>query len=71
MWRTFLFFWAYEVIFMDTRVWSLPCSRFIHSFFRSKGQGQQEQLRADVALPQVKKRRNPKSFFSRPKAPST
>ena len=35
-WKTFQFFRSYEVIFMDTRVWSLPCSRFIHSFFRSK-----------------------------------
>lgn len=71
MWRTFLFFWAYEVIFMDTRVWSLPCSRFIHSFFRSKARASRNNSVRMLALPQVKKRRNPKSFFSRPKAPST
>ena len=39
--------------------------------FQVKGQCQQEQLRADVALARVRNRRNPKSFLSRPKAPST
>ena len=29
-------FLSYEVIFMDARVWSRSCSRFIHSFFKSK-----------------------------------
>ena len=35
VWRIFWFLRAYEIIFIDTRDWSLPCSRFIHSFFKS------------------------------------
>ena len=35
VWRIFWFLRDYEIIFIDTRDWSLPCSRFIHSFFKS------------------------------------
>ena len=56
---------------MDTRVWSLPCSAFIHSFFRSKARASRNSSVRMLALPPGQKRRNPKSFFSRPKAPST
>ena len=33
--KLILFTWP-AVIFSDTRVWSRPCSRFIHSFFPIK-----------------------------------
>ena len=62
---------ASSTAFSGQRPWSLPCSRFIHSFFRSKARASRNSSVRMLALPQVKKRRNPKSFFSRPKAPST
>lgn len=63
--------WGCAVIFMDTRVWSLPCPRFIHGFFRSKASANRNRSVRMLALPLVKKRREPKSFLSRAKAPST
>ena len=71
MWNTFLFMRGYEIVFADARVWSLPCSCFIHSFFRSKARASRNSPVRMLALPQVRKRRNPKSFLSRAKAPST
>lgn len=56
---------------MDTRVCSLPCSRFIHSFFKSNARANKNSSVRMLVLPQVKKRRKPKSFLSRPNAPST
>ena len=60
--------WGCAVIFMDTRVWSLPCPRFIHGFFRSKASANRNRSVRMLALPLVKKRREPKSFLSRAKA---
>ena len=60
--------WGCAVIFMDTRVWSLPCPRFIHGFFRSKASANRKSSVRILALPMVKKRREPKSFLSRAKA---
>ena len=63
----FCFCRGYEVIFMDTRVWSLPCSRFIHSFFRSKARAKQEQLGADVGLAPGQKTAESKVVFEQTK----
>ncbi len=64
-------FLIYAVIFSDARVWSLPCSRFIQSFFRLKAMASRNSSERIFAFPLVSNLRKPKSFFSRPKAPST
>ena len=56
---------------MDARDWSLPCFRFIHSFFKSKARAKKKSSVQMLAFPRVKKRRKPKSFLSRANAPST
>ena len=61
----------YAVIFSDTRVWRRPCSRFIHSFFRSKAMASRNSSDRILARPRVRNLRKPKSFFNRAKAPST
>ncbi len=64
-------FVIYAVIFSDARVWSRPCSRFIHSFFKSNAIASRNSSARIFAFPLVRNLRKPKSFFSRPKAPST
>lgn len=64
-------FCIHAVIFSDTRVFSLPCSRFIHSFFRSKAIASKNSSARIFALPRVRNRRKAKSFFKSPNAPST
>ena len=61
----------YETILRDTRVFSRLCSRFIHSFLRSNARARKNSSVRILPLPLVRKRRNPKSFFSSANAPST
>lgn len=67
---SFLLLAGYAVIFSDARVWSRPCSRFIHSFFRLKANARKNISVRTFAFPVVRKRRNPKSFFRSANAPS-
>ena len=62
---------SYAVIFSDTRVRRRPCARFIHSFFKSNAIASRNSSARILAFPLVRNLRNPKSFFSNPKAPST
>ena len=67
LWRTFLFLQGLRDHFRQTRVWSLPCS-LSSSFSGQKARPAGTTPMRILALPQVKKRRNSKSFFSRPKS---
>ena len=49
--KLFCFLWGYEAIFIDTRVCSLPCSRFIHSFLKSKARASRNSSVRMLALP--------------------
>ena len=57
-------------IFLDARVSSLTCSRFIQYFFSLKAMARRNNSMRMLARPRVRNLRKPKSFFSRAKAPS-
>lgn len=70
VWKLFCFI-AYAESKTDRCVFSLPACRFFQSFFRLKPIPSKNNSVLTFRLPLVRKRRNPKSFLSRPKAPST
>ena len=52
--ENYFVFSAQTVIFSDTRVCSLPCSRFIQYFFRSKAMARRNNSARMFALPRVR-----------------
>ena len=61
----------YAAEISDRCVRNRPLSRFIQNFFRSNASARKNSSVRTFFLPRVRKRWNPKSFLSSPKAPST